>query len=90
EEQIEGSVQKPKEEGGIVQSVGELVTCPWCMSVWAGAFNVYLMTLFPRAGRLFLLVLSSSGISQLLDPIFPLLNYLSGYVHDKQEAMEKS
>lgn len=90
EEQLEGVTQKPKEEGGMVQAVGELVTCPWCVSVWAGAFNVYLLTMFPRVGRLFLLVMSSSGIAHLLDPVFPLLNYLSGYVHDKQEALEKS
>jgi hypothetical protein len=88
EEQLEGVVQKPKEAGGIVQAVGQLVTCPWCISVWAAAFNVYLLTLFPRLGRLFLLVLSSSGISQLLDPVFPLLNYLSGYTEDKKEVFE--
>ncbi|CAN5224674.1 hypothetical protein BH23CHL1_BH23CHL1_15060 [soil metagenome] len=89
EEQLEGVTQKPKEEGGIVQAVGELITCPWCVSVWAGAFNVYLLTLFPRTGRLFLLVMSSSGIAHLLDPLFPLFNYLSGYVHSKQEALEE-
>jgi hypothetical protein len=71
-----------------VQAAGELVTCPWCTSVWAAAFNVYLLTLFPRVGRLFLMILSSSGISQLLDPVFPLLNYLSGYTEDKKEVYE--
>ena len=88
EEQLEGVVQKPKEEGGIIQAVGELITCPWCISVWAAAFNVYLLTLFPRVGRLFLLILSSSGISELLDPVFPLLNYLSGYTQDKKQVFE--
>lgn len=88
EEQLEGVVQKPKEQGGLVQVVGELVTCPWCTSIWAAAFNVYLLTFFPRVGRLFLLVMGSSGISQLLDPVFPLLNYLSGYTEDKKEVFE--
>lgn len=88
EQQIEGVVQKPKQEGGIVQAAGELVTCPWCISVWAAAFNVYLLTLFPRLGRLFLLIMSSSGISQLLDPVFPLLNYLSGYTEDRKTVFE--
>ena len=88
EEQLEGVVQKPREEGGIVQAVGQLITCPWCISVWAAAFNVYLLTLFPRVGRLFLLIMSSSGISQLLDPVFPLLNYLSGYTEDKKDVFE--
>lgn len=88
EAQLEGVVQKPKQEGGMVQAVGELLTCPWCVSVWAAAFNVYLMTLFPRLGRLFLLILSSSGISELLDPVFPLLNYLSGYTQDKKTVFE--
>jgi hypothetical protein len=88
EHQLEGVVQKPKQQGGFVQAVGELVTCPWCASIWSAAFNVYLLTLFPRVGRLFLLVISSSGISQLLDPVFPLLNYLSGYTEDKKEVFE--
>jgi hypothetical protein len=88
EAQLEGVVQRPKQQGGIVQAAGELVTCPWCTSVWAAAFNVYLLTLFPRVGRLFLMILSSSGISQLLDPVFPLLNYLSGYTEDKKEVYE--
>lgn len=88
EEQLEGVVQKPKEEGQVTAAVGQLITCPWCTSVWAAAFNVYLLTFFPRIGRLFLLILTSSGISQLLDPVFPLLNYLSGYTEDKKEVFE--
>lgn len=88
EKQLEGTVQQPKQQGGLVQATGELITCPWCTSVWAAAFNVYLLTLFPRIGRLVLLILSSSGISELLDPVFPLLNYLSGYTEDKKAVFE--
>lgn len=88
EEQLEGVVQRPRQDGGAIQSIGELITCPWCTSVWAAAFNVYILTLFPRIGRMFLLIMSSSGISELLDPVFPLLNYLSGYTEDKKEAFE--
>ncbi len=58
------------------------------MSAWSGAFNVYIFTLFPRIGRLFLLTLAASGISEILDPIFPLLNYLSGYLQGKQQAQK--
>lgn len=54
------------------------------MSVWAGAFNVYLYTFFPRIGRLFLLIIASSGVSEILDPVFPLLNYASGLAHAAQ------
>jgi hypothetical protein len=37
--------------------------------------------------------MASSGLSEILDPIFPLLSYLSGYVNKieqtKQEEMEQ-
>ncbi|MDP9372765.1 MAG: DUF1360 domain-containing protein [Chloroflexota bacterium] len=85
EEKIEGTQEQPK-GSGLQRAIGQLVTCPWCTSAWAGAFNVYLFTLFPRIGRLLLLSLASSGIANLLDPVFPLLNYLSGWVQNKQQG----
>jgi hypothetical protein len=87
EEQIEGTKEQPKGRG-LQLAVGQLLNCSWCASIWAGTFNVGVYTLFPRLGRLFLLVLSSSGIAEMLDPIFPMLNYLSGYIQEKQKVLK--
>jgi hypothetical protein len=91
-EQIEGTREEPKGEG-LQYVIGQLLTCAYCSSVWAGTFNSAIYLLSPRVGRLFLLSMASSGLSEILDPIFPLLSYLSGYVNKieqtKQEEMEQ-
>jgi hypothetical protein len=49
---------------------------------------VGIYTLFPRTGRLFLTVLTASGIAEMLDPVFPMLNYLSGYIQEQQKQLK--
>jgi ABC-type Fe3+-siderophore transport system permease subunit len=90
EEALEGTKEEPKAEAGWRQDIGQLITCPWCASVWAGLFNTSLLIFFPRIGRYFLMTIAASGMSELLDPVFPLLNYLSGYIHDEQQIIEGS
>lgn len=87
--QIEGTREEPKGEG-LQRAIGQLLTCAYCSSVWAGTFNSALFLLSPRVGRLFLLSMASSGLAEILDPIFPLLSYLSGYVNkvEKKEQVE--
>jgi hypothetical protein len=46
-------------------------------------------TLFPGAGRMFLMILMASGVAEFLDPLFPLLNFLAGYIRAKQQALEQ-
>jgi hypothetical protein len=91
-EQVEGTSEEPKGEG-LQYAVGQLLTCAYCSSVWAGTFNSALYLLSPRVGRLFLLSMASSGLSEILDPIFLLLSYLSGYINKieqtKQEEMKQ-
>lgn len=59
------------------------------MGAWSGLFNVSLFTLFPRIGRLFLLTMTASALSEIIDPLFPLLNDLSGYVREVKQSPEK-
>lgn len=89
EEALEGTKEEPRASRGWRQDIGQLITCPWCASVWAGLFNTSLLVFFPRIGRYFLLTVAASGMSELLDPVFPLLNYLSGFVHDEQQIIER-
>jgi hypothetical protein len=87
EEQIEGTQEQPKGRG-LQLALGQLFNCSWCSSIWAGTFNVGIYTLFPRTGRLFLTVLTASGIAEMLDPVFPMLNYLSGYIQEQQKQLK--
>ena len=68
-------------------AIGQLLTCTLCMTAWAGAFNVYAYTLSPRLGRLFVLVVASTGMAQLLNPIFEALMKLPG-VFEKQAGQQ--
>jgi hypothetical protein len=86
-EQVEGTQEEPKGEG-LQRAIGELVTCTYCSSVWAGTFNSAIYYLFPRTGRLFLLSMAGSGLAEIFDPIFPLLSYLSGYMKKKEKQEE--
>lgn len=87
EEQIEGTQEQPKGRG-IQLALGQLLNCSWCSSMWAGTFNLAAYTLFPGVGRLFLLALTTSGLAEMLDPVFPMLNYLSGYIQEKQKVLK--
>jgi hypothetical protein len=87
-EQIEGTQEQPKGRG-LQLALGQLLNCSWCASMWAGTFNVSAYTLFPGAGRMFLMILMASGVAEFLDPLFPLLNFLAGYIRAKQQALEQ-
>jgi hypothetical protein len=86
-EQIEGTQEEPKGEG-LQLAIGQLLTCTYCSSVWAATFNSALYFLFPRTGRLFLFSMAGSGLAEILDPLFPLLSYLSGYMKKKEKQEE--
>lgn len=47
--------------------VGYLFTCPWCISIWAGAGLVALDHASPAAGNVAKNVLAASAITGLLD-----------------------
>jgi hypothetical protein len=75
---------------GLQYSIGQLLTCSLCMSAWAGAFNVYLLTLAPRFGRLFLLIVASTGMSQMLNPLFELLMKVPGLVEKSEQVAKQA
>ncbi|MDX1664736.1 MAG: DUF1360 domain-containing protein [Candidatus Promineifilaceae bacterium] len=85
--QIEGTQEQPAGHG-LRRSLGQLLNCSWCTSIWAGTFNVAIFTLFPRIGRFWNMVMMASGISELLDPLFPLFNYLAGTVQKKEQLIK--
>lgn len=49
--------------------VGKLVTCPYCVGVWAGAFCALLLVTFHPVAYLFLLALGLAGVQCALTRI---------------------
>lgn len=52
-----------------MDSWGKLVSCPYCLSVWVGAFFAILSILFPRATKTVLLALAGSGVAVLIEEL---------------------
>ncbi len=51
---------------GVRFALGELVSCPICVGTWAAAGLVYGLHLAPRPTRVFLAVMSTTGVAEIL------------------------
>jgi hypothetical protein len=58
--------EKVRDDGGVRHAVGELVSCPFCMSVWAATALTFGLLLAPRATRAILGVLVAVTASDYL------------------------
>jgi hypothetical protein len=67
------SVQEKPRGEGLRRSVGELVTCQFCLGMWAAAFFTYGLVLAPRVTRLFATVLTVLTISDHLHQTYKAL-----------------
>lgn len=61
-----GEVNEEAVGTGPRHAVGELLSCPFCMSVWMATLGVFGMVVFPRQTRLACAVLSVSAASDTL------------------------
>ena len=57
--------EKPR-GGGLRRSVGELLTCQFCLGVWVASFFTYGFVLLPRVSRLVAAVFAAVTISDFL------------------------
>ena len=64
--------EKPRGEG-LRRSVGELVTCKFCLSVWLASFFTYGLVLVPRVTRLVAAVFAVVTISDHLHQAYKAL-----------------
>lgn len=60
--------EKKERMHGPLRTIYELLTCPWCFSIWAAVVVVFLYFLTPDAWLL-ILVLAISGLASLLQLI---------------------
>ena len=67
------SVQERPRGEGLRRSIGELVTCQFCLVMWAAAFFTYGLVLAPRVTRLFATVLTVLTISDHLHQTYKAL-----------------
>jgi hypothetical protein len=67
------NVQEKPRDTGLQRSLGELLTCRFCLGVWISAFFAYGLVLFPAATR-------------LIGAIFAILT-LSDHLHQTYKAL---
>ena len=67
------SVQEKPRGEGLRKSIGELVTCQFCLGMWAAAFFTYGLVLAPRVTRLFATILTVLTISDHLHQTYKAL-----------------
>ena len=67
------SVQEQPRGEGLRRSIGELVTCQFCLGMWAAAFFTYGLVLAPRVTRLFATILTVLTISDHLHQTYKAL-----------------
>ena len=65
--------EKPVEDGGTRQAIGELLTCSRCIGMWAAAGVVGLHTVAPRSGRLLTWSLAAAAANDFLQAGFSAL-----------------
>ena len=65
--------EKPVEDGGARQAIGELLTCSRCIGMWAAAGVVGVHTVAPRSGRLLTWSLAASAANDFLQAGFSAL-----------------
>jgi hypothetical protein len=74
---------------GFRGAIGDLIACPVCTGTWVAAALVYGLSLLPRPTRLFLNIMSSVGIAELLDAATEALEW-TGQVQREKAGMEQA
>jgi len=60
---------EPKREG-YPRAIGELVTCPHCIGLWAASGFAYSLVLFPRQTRLVTTIFGGQAVADFLNAAF--------------------
>jgi hypothetical protein len=84
-----GESIEPKRRSGFQQAIGELLSCPICSGTWIAAGLVYALALAPRPTRVFLAIMSSMGVGELLNAATEALSWLSQETRDQAGLIER-
>ena len=78
--------EKPVEDGGTRQAIGELLTCSRCIGMWAAAGVVGLHTVAPRSGRLLTWSLAAAAANDFLQAGFSALTAKANELEQRAAA----
>ena len=73
EKQSPKKIDEAPRGGGIRRSVGELLTCKFCLGVWLASFFTYGLVLVPRVTRLVAAVFAVVTVSDYLHQAYQVL-----------------
>jgi hypothetical protein len=62
----EGELNETPRGEGYQRTIGELLTCPFCLGMWVAAFLAYGLVLAPPVTRLAMTILASKALSDTL------------------------
>ena len=75
--------EKPVEDGGMRQAIGELVTCSRCVGTWVAAGLGATQIVAPRFGRLLAWTLGAGGLNDFLQAGFAALTNKSNEIEER-------
>jgi hypothetical protein len=78
--------EKPVEDGGPRQAIGELLTCSRCIGMWTATGLVSVQTMAPRTGRLLTWSLAASALNDWLQAGFAALTAKSNELEQRTES----
>ncbi|MGE5221563.1 MAG: DUF1360 domain-containing protein [Omnitrophica WOR_2 bacterium] len=70
-----GDTVTPKEESGMQRSIGQLISCPICIGTWISAGLVYGLHALPNATRVFLAIMGTTGLAEVLNALTEALSW---------------
>jgi hypothetical protein len=65
----DADASEPKTQG-VERALGELVTCPYCVGVWAASGLSYALVLYPRQTRLVTTIFGAQAVADFLNAAF--------------------
>jgi hypothetical protein len=65
----DAETNEPKPQG-VERALGELVTCPYCVGVWAASALSYALVLYPRQTRLVTTIFGAQAVADFLNAAF--------------------
>ena len=61
-----GENVEPCDEPGVLQTLGELLTCPICAGTWVAMMLLVIHSVSPETGRGLIVILAAAGVAELL------------------------
>ena len=84
-----GETVEAKKRSGVQQAIGELLSCPICAGTWIAAGLVYGLGIAPRATHVFLAIMSTSGLGELLNAATEALSWFGQAARDEAGLIEE-